>query len=352
MAMNVGKFTRKCTTARVHIRCAALMCLLLLVGCAASSSLLTVDVPVAPWPVYSFIELHNEHMALLVVRPDDSAGFNVASRFDRAGMVVAARSADGTSYFGPIVDPQKHDPTIDDHVAGTAGEFGMDSPLGYEQAKPGDTFVKVGVGVLRRVNDKPYFFRHNYWLVDAGQWEIESEGDRATMTQTLGGPRGWSYVYRTRVELLENEAGFVIHRTLTNTGDQRIVTDHYCHNFIVLDGRAVSPNYRLQLTPKHVVAEDRKVPEWVSFDGHCLRLIRPLGSGKTLWLSLQHSAANDDLWRAAVTNEQSGVVCEQVPVPDRVVVYVKDPYMSVEPFIDIDLKPGRSMTWTARYELK
>jgi len=352
MSTSMANFTRKCTTARVHIRCAGLICLLPLVGCAASSSLSTVDVPVLPWSEYSFIELRNEHAALLVMCPVDSAGFNVASRFDRAGMVVAARSADGSSYFGPIVDPQQHDPTIDDHVAGTAGEFGRDAPLGYEQADPGDTFVKIGVGVLRRVNDKPYFFRDNYPLVDAGQWEIESGGDRLTMTQTLDGPGGWSYVYRTRVELLENEAGFAIHRTLTNTGDQRFVTDHYCHNFIVLDGQPISPDYRLELTPRHVVAEDRKVAGWVSFDGHHLRLTHPLTSGRALWLPLQYSATDDDRWRAAVTIGQSGVVCEQEPAPDRVVVYVKDPYMSVEPFIDIDLEPGRSMTWTARYELE
>lgn len=321
-----------------------------LMGCRASGVVSLDD----PWhDQYSLIQLANKHAAVLVMRPNEQATFNRASRFDRAGMVVVARTATGHTYFGPIVPHQKHDPQVDDHVAGTAGEFGMRSPLGYEQSDAGQGFVKIGVGTLRRVDDKPYFFREDYQLVGAGRWRMEADDDCVTMTHTLEGPRGWGYVYRTQVRLLGNRPGFVIERRLTNIGKRPIVTDYYSHNFFVLDERAVSPAYELTLLPEHEVAKGRTVAPWIRFEGDRLRLTQELPRGKALFLPLRYDTTPSQPWRVKLTQGSGATVTlHHQPAPDRVVIYVKRPYLSVEPFIDIKIKPDESHTWVARYELE
>jgi hypothetical protein len=54
-----------------------------------------------------------------------------------------------------------------DAVRGKAGEFGMGAcgmpaPLGFDAAKPGETFVKPGVGVLLKTDDECYQFARDY----------------------------------------------------------------------------------------------------------------------------------------------------------------------------------------------
>ncbi|MEO6910898.1 MAG: hypothetical protein ABI158_08240 [Edaphobacter sp.] len=61
---------------------------------------------------------------------------------------------------------------------GTMGHYPPASPLltvktlatGYDAAKPGETFLKPGVGVLRRIDSKPYSFSTAYPIVDGGTW--------------------------------------------------------------------------------------------------------------------------------------------------------------------------------------
>ena len=312
-----------------------------------------------PWvSAYPMIRLANEHAAVLVAVPEaegDAPLFNTASRFDRAGMIVHAATASGRTYFGPIVSPGDHDPTVDDHVAGTAGEFGMDSPLGYDEAGVGGEFVKVGVGVLRRLDGEPYFFRKPYPIVDAGQWEVERGEGRVVMTHTLTGPRGWGYVYQTTVQLSEDEAGWTLTRTLTNTGEQAIHTSHYCHNFFILDSEPVSPDYVVKLAPSHEVIEEKTVPATVTFDGETLAIPRPLEANNSVWVPMQPAAAGGEAaWSARVADASTGagVTIRQSPVPDRVVLYIKSPYLSVEPFINLNIEPGESATWTATYQLE
>ncbi len=42
------------------------------------------------------------------------------------------------------------------------------SALGYNEAKPGEMFVKIGVGVLRKPDNSPYQFSKLYDIVNPG----------------------------------------------------------------------------------------------------------------------------------------------------------------------------------------
>jgi hypothetical protein len=114
-------------------------------------------------------ELSNGQLRLKVYLPDAKAGFYRATRFDWSGM-IGSLLYKGHEFYGPWfqrVDPSVRDFSYEgaDIVAspctaavGPAEEFVTDAnqPLGYQEAKPGGTFVKIGVGVLKKADDSAY----------------------------------------------------------------------------------------------------------------------------------------------------------------------------------------------------
>ena len=319
-----------------------------LTGCASS-----LDLPVDQrWiEAYPHVVLTDGDVKLIVALPDEEVGFNRATRFDRAGLVVFAGRNSGEIYFSALTTAGDHNPLLDDHVAGTAGEFGIHDPLGYEVSEVGGLFIKPGVGVLRRTSSKPYFFRAAYPLVDAGLWEVASSRRSVVMRQVLSSEDGWGYEYETRVSLLRDRVGFTIERTLANTGQHRIRTDHYSHNFVTLGGDGVHPGTKVQFGHAHSPSGEMKLRSLATFDGQVLRVVQELGSS-SLYLPLIPVASEaGERWSVAVnaTGRKERLVIEQQPSPNMVVLFALSSAISPEPFILIDLEPGEAMDWRTEY---
>ena len=103
-------------------------------------------------------------------------------------------------------------------MVGPGEEFGA---IGYNDAKPGGTFIKPGVGVLRKADDTPYNHSKPYEIVDGGKWTVKKSGDSVEFTQTLNEPAsGYGYVYTKTVRLTKGKPQMVIEHTLKNTGTQ------------------------------------------------------------------------------------------------------------------------------------
>ncbi len=107
-------------------------------------------------------EISNGKVRVSVYLPDPVNGFYQGTRFDWSG-VVASLEANGRSYYGPWFTKRSetvHDFIYDgeDIVAGpcssTMGPADEFHPLGYDAAKPGGAFVKIGVGMLKRIDEK------------------------------------------------------------------------------------------------------------------------------------------------------------------------------------------------------
>src|SRR5205814_8023757 len=136
--------------------------------------------------------LSNGTLDALVFLPDTANGYYRSSRFDWSG-VVGCVSLNGHRFFGEWF--QRYDPMINDAITGPVEEFRSDQEPGYAEAKPGETFLKLGVGVLRKVDDNPYKFGTVYPIVDPGKWSVHVKKDSITFTQVLkNGPLGCAYV--------------------------------------------------------------------------------------------------------------------------------------------------------------
>jgi hypothetical protein len=106
--------------------------------------------------------ISNGLISAVVLLPDAKNGYYRGSRFDWSG-VVGCLTYRGHNYFGAWFP--KYDPTRHDSITGPVEEFRAsdgDSAPGYDQAKPGGMFVKPGVGLMRRIDERPFNFAAPY----------------------------------------------------------------------------------------------------------------------------------------------------------------------------------------------
>jgi len=298
-----------------------------------------------------------------VYLPDAARGFYRGSRFDWSGIVAEVRW-NGHVFFGPI--HERHDPLRHDGAQGTPEEFGMDSPLGYDEAGAGppgpwaggagETFVKIGVGELRRPDDGKYAFNRSYEIARAGEWKVRAERSAITFEQDFAGPRGWAYRYVKVVALAgPNGAGdgprMTIRRALKNTGGKAIRTDHYGHNFVAIDGEAsLGPGWRVEF-PFELQTESFKDRGVSRIEGRSLVFTGELGKGQSVFAVLKGFQKAEDA-RARVVSAKSGaaVTIRLDRAPAKMVVYALNPALCPEMFVAIDLEPGKEMEWTTTYE--
>ena len=93
----------------------------------------------------------------------------------------------GHKIFGPWKD--KHDPTNHDDIVGPCEEFGIEKPLGYDDAKVGETFLKIGVGELEKPKEEKYSFAKKYKIVKPAEWK-QIEARRCVGERELGSSLG------------------------------------------------------------------------------------------------------------------------------------------------------------------
>ncbi len=163
-------------------------------GCIVLTALMTAQTYPGSYPQ---AEIFNSMVRAKIYLPDAEKGFYRGRRFDWAG-VIGSLEFKGHEYFGPFFE--KFDPAVADVeignpvVAGIASaaigpveEFiGADeSALGYVEAKPGETFCKIGVGALRKIDNKSYSSYVNYPIVDGGKRTLKSGPDWLEFTQEV-----------------------------------------------------------------------------------------------------------------------------------------------------------------------
>ena len=174
---------------------------------------------------YPSHEITNGQIKAKIFLPDAKSGFYKSTRFDWSG-VIGSLEYKGHNYYGQwftkITDVYDFGYEGEDVISaaftamvGPGEEYGA---IGYNDAKPGGTFIKPGVGVLRRVDDTPYNHSKPYEIVDGGKWTVKKGGDSVEFTQTLNDTAdGYGYVYTKTVRLTKGKPQLVIAHSLKNT---------------------------------------------------------------------------------------------------------------------------------------
>ncbi len=170
--------------------------------------------------------------------PDAENGYYRGTRFDWSGSVLSLQAA-GHSYFGQWF--ARYNPTIHDSITGPVEDY---APLNYTEAKPGETFVKIGVGVLRRTDDQAYRFSAAYELLDTGKWAVRTGPDFVEYRHEVSDPKsGYAYVYTKTIRLTHGKPQMTLEHNLRNTGTKAIATNVYNHGFFMLDAQTTGPDF-------------------------------------------------------------------------------------------------------------
>jgi hypothetical protein len=305
-------------------------------------------------------EISNQQVHVKLYLPDAQNGFYKATRFDWSG-VIFSLEYQGHNYYGPWFTAK--DPSVRDFIykdsdivvgpnsamTGPVEEF--QKPLGYDTAKAGGTFVKVGVGVLRKPDDTGYNFGKQFELVDSGKWTTNKGADFVSFTQVLNDPEsGYGYVYTKTIRLTPNKAEMVMEHSLRNTGKLPIATNVYDHNFLVLDKLAPGPDYSITVPfelkparpPNAGVAE---------IHGNRAVYVKALENQDRVSFGLQGYGPDAKDYDFRIENQKAGVgvrIQGDHPLSNASLWSIRS-VLAVEPFIDIAADPGKEFTWKYTY---
>ena len=238
---------------------------------------------------------------------------------------------------------------------GLCGEYVWDE-LACE-AKPGEQFPKLGVGLLtQRPEGGPY----NMWKHYETQpfpLSARFEKGRAVFVQEPVPCLGIA-ARITKTVTLEG-ASLRTETTLENIGERTLALSEYQHNFVSLNGVPAGPGYRLKLPMDGTIEE-------ISGSAYDVRDFRARRSGfmraegdSILWLKSmdghgyhKETAENDlhpergNCWR--LTHDSLPLsVCEELCFrPSRLVLWGVEHCICTEAYIPLSVEPGESQTWT------
>jgi hypothetical protein len=284
-------------------------------------------------------------LTLTIYLPDAEKGYYRGTRFDWSGLVGQATYR-GHTFFGPW--KATHDPGYAEDADAIAEEFGINGPPSFSEAKPGEAFIKIGIGVMERPDDKAYNFMQPYKIVTPGKWEVAHYEGAIEFIQDLDGPRGWAYQYVKRLGLNEKGTGFTVNHELKNTGKQTIDTQHYCHNFVILDEQPVGPGYQLifPFAPKA-----KRVMEGAKLDGTILGFSRELKDKEALFSEFEGNRKSDEENHVVVKHTQKGIALTigGDGVLDHFNFFAVRRSVCPEPFVNVKLEPGKTMKWKTTY---
>lgn len=263
-------------------------------------------------------------------------------RFSWAGIILQV-SLSGHTFFGTLEDTLNPG----QKVIGNAEEFGMYEPLGFDEVDVGEPFLRIGVGWLEKTKEEYRFWRP-YKILKTFPYEIERKRDSITFVQRADVPSGFAYAYEKAIYLLKDNI-IEVQDTLTNTGHKAIKVDQYSHNTFKFDGEDVGPGYELHLPFEPHIKGDLKGIAEVKDKSIVIR--KKFGQEKAIFTELEgFDKAAQNNWALVYDRvKRMGVkIIGDFPL-SRFNFYAEADGFCPEPYIDIHLEPGKSLTWRRTY---
>jgi hypothetical protein len=281
------------------------------------------------------------HSSRLAVEIADLGTTYQGTRFDWTGLITQV-TLDGRHTF---CQPESLVKGRGTGGIGLCNEFGVFYPVGYHDAEPGETFPKIGVGLLTRPTLDHHDFAINYEMKPFPV-RVKQSDSRVVYEMDPLPCRGYETRLRKTVQL--SESGIDIFYELKNVGTKAIHTHEYNHNFVSIDGSPSGPAYLLRLAKGIAFAPDEFSPLLTHSDGD----VRWKSNVVENFLSPAPGAfkVTGPAWE--LIHEPSGVgLRETVDFPiAHFGLWCAPHLIAPEVFITIDLSPGELQTWTRHYD--
>lgn len=277
--------------------------------------------------------------------PDKDIGYYRGSRFDWSG-VMHSLEYQGHSYFGQWFE--RYSPTLHDAIMGPVEAY---YPIDFETAKPGEDFLIIGIGAVTRPDDKKYSIATPYPIKNAGKWKVRKKEDQVTFKHKLKA-LGYAYDYQKTVHLEKGKPELVISHVLKNSGKKAIETNVYNHNFFVMDGQPIGPDFVVRF-PYTISGEVQRGNDLGGIRDKEIEFYKTLQKNTSLYFaSLQGFGADAKDYDIRIENHKTGAavrISSDRPLM-KLAFWSTQMTLCPEPFTRISVKPGEAFNWEVRYE--
>ena len=291
-------------------------------------------------------EITNDIIKAKLLLPDADKGYYRGTRFDWSGNMPYLEFK-GHSYFGKWFS--EYSPEIHDVIMGPVQDF---TPIDYHSANPGETFVKIGTGVLVKPDEQEYQFYRNYHFVNKGKWDTSEKADYVIFRHILE-DKEYSYQYEKKVHLTKGKPELLLDHRLVNTGKKAIHTDVYDHNFFMIDDKPVGPGYVVKV-PYMIESEGvDNDSDFSGISGKELRFTRNVRTGEDInYFNLGGFGPDSSDYDIRIEHHGAGagvrIRSDQSLL--KLAFWCCPTTLCPEPYIKIDVEQGDEMSWQIRYE--
>jgi len=291
---------------------------------------------------YPSTVISNEYVKMKVYLPDPENGVYRATRYDWSGMIGSVQYK-GHEYFGFWKDA--YDPMVG--IFGPVDTY-KTAGLGYDEAKPGESFIRIGVGFIEKEDEPEYDYHNSYKLVDHGKWTIDTGNDWMTFTHLISSDFGYGYIYTKTLKLKDD--GFIIQHKLQNTGVKAIATDQYNHNFFMIDHEKCGPSFEISY-PYPVSTED-DLKGFMEVKDNTLHFTKELEKGNVfMGLKGYSEKVKDNKFTIENTKSGTGVTVTVDKPLTKLDFWTNGRVICPENTIQLTVKPGQEEVWTSDYSL-
>jgi hypothetical protein len=297
------------------------------------------DAPNAP-----AVRISNGLVTAILYLPDAERGYYRATRFDWSG-AIADLKAGGHTYFGRWFDG--YDPKKHDAISGPVHEY-VDGQ-GFDAAAIGGTFIKIGVGVLRKPAEPIRGFP-TLEIVDGGKWSTRVRKDAVDFMHEVSDPSsGYGYRYTKTVALTPGKMQLTLTHRIESTGRNPIDSEMYDHNFFVLDGQGSGPDVEVRF-PFELEAFNVTGENAMKVSGKQLNYAKTIERSARMQLKgFGPTSADYDI---RVENKRTGAgvrITADKPLSDFV-FWTSPRTTCPEAYIHVHADRGRPMGWKITYD--
>lgn len=226
---------------------------------------------------------------------------------------------------------------------GLCNEFDINGPENYAAAEAGGSFLKIGVGVLKKPDASAYGFTKPYEAVPVVP-EVSAASNKIVFKMLSPSINGYGYLLEKTLSVAGN--ALEITYRLRNTGEKAFVTEEYTHNFFGISNKPIGPDYTLDF--KGSYDWQPKVGDFILQDG---TVSWPATPEEAFYAQLNNSVSFKEC-RWELRNNAIGAGIRELgdfPVV-RAALWGTGHVVSPEIFAVIALKPDEEKSWCRRYE--
>lgn len=291
------------------------------------------------------ISLRSERLRVELPEPGECP--NNTHRFDSAGFVSEV-ILDGSVRFCASEPRNLSHPCSGGR--GLCSEFKSDRA---NEVNVGMLFPKFGVGLIRKEDGRDYVFHRRYKEIIPYPVKITADKSFAEFVTEPIECNGCAVRTVRRVEV--EDASLTIRTEMCNAGVRSIDLLEYCHNFISIDGMALSDSYRWE-SPQLVQKTDCPVTDAQGVEVPVRRIENGFRFARTdatafgFWVDMRDVAGGDCFdWRLTNDAARAFVEVHESFLPQGIQIWSSDHMICPEVFKHICAAPGESCVWTRRY---